>query len=321
MKKIPVCLLRLRFVLTRLWRYQQLYFLKPHDAINDTLTSSLLYRLDWTGPVVEIGSGDGVFSYIMHGGVFPTRYDRYLATNLKKIDIYDTHTPNLINPTRVLEKPNVIESIDAKLSHVKKVYEIGFSQAACYAAYENLPLRSKSISKIFYYTPHNLQNHDRAIQEAHRVLAPDGRMLILLYDDHVESGFLCHRLSKALTGRLGEFFCKLDNGRHDEICTLARSYEEWVCFFSENGFEIERSESGLSKVAWMAYDVQTRPFLKPLIKLFSCFPHPWRTIAKQVWRVCWYPYLVLFYLLFSNQYLRISGKDCYIAFQVKKVNN
>jgi len=141
---------RLQFFLTRLWRYQQLYFLKPHDAINDTLTSSLLYQLDWTGPVVEIGSGDGVFSYIMHGGAFSTRYDRYLAINLEKTDIYDTHTPNLINPTRVLEKPTVIESVDAKWSHVKKVYEIGSSQTACYAAFENLPIRGKSISKKFF---------------------------------------------------------------------------------------------------------------------------------------------------------------------------
>ena len=45
------------FIVSRLWNYLSLYFLKPFDAINDTLTASLISRLDWSGEFVEIGSG------------------------------------------------------------------------------------------------------------------------------------------------------------------------------------------------------------------------------------------------------------------------
>ena len=35
------------FVITRLWNYINIYFLKPFDAINDTLTASLLKEHTW----------------------------------------------------------------------------------------------------------------------------------------------------------------------------------------------------------------------------------------------------------------------------------
>ena len=93
------------FILSRLWNYLSLYFLKPFDAINDTLTASLISRLDWSGEFVEIGSGDGVFSYVMHGGTFPLWFDRYLMTDLTREDIYDTHRQNVLSGTRLLNSP------------------------------------------------------------------------------------------------------------------------------------------------------------------------------------------------------------------------
>ena len=65
----------LGFVITRLWRYFGLYFLKPFDAVNDTLTASLIRRLDWEGRFLEIGSGDGFYSYVLHGGAPPLWFD------------------------------------------------------------------------------------------------------------------------------------------------------------------------------------------------------------------------------------------------------
>lgn len=309
---------RLRFVLTRLWRYHNLYFLKPHDAVNDTLTSSLLHRLDWSGPVVEIGSGDGVFSYVMHGGFFPLWFDRYLLTDLSKPDIYDSHRADVLRPAVRLTAPDISLAIDAKESHVRKIGEIGFARHCQVAAYEALPLASASVPKIFYYTPHGLHDHEAAIREAARVLVPGGRMLILLYDSKFKPSFLCHRLGKALPGAAGHYFARLDNGRHDEITRLARTPAEWQDFFRRHGFVIEARHSGLSGFAWKMYDIQTRPLLKPLIRLFGGLPGPLRTAAKLLWMIACYPYLVLFYLLFSNEYVRIDHTDCYLAFQVRK---
>ncbi len=308
----------LLFVLTRLWRYHSLYFLKPQDAVNDTLTSSLLHRLDWSGPVVELGSGDGVFSYVMHGGYFPLWFDRYLMTDLSKLDIYDSHQADVLQPAISLGSPDILLAIDAKESHVRKIREIGFAKHSQVAAYEALPLSSASVPKIFYYTPHGLNDHEVAIREAARVLVSGGTMLILLYDEKLRPSFICHRLAQAFVGSFGAYFSRMDNGRCDEITRLAKSPEEWERFFQRHGFEIEARHSGLSAFAWKVYDIQTRPLLNPLIRLFGILPREIRTVAKLCWMVACYPYLVLFYLLFSNEYLRIDRTDCYLAYQVRK---
>ena len=308
------------FVLTRLWRYHGLYFLKPNDAINDTLTSSLLHRLDWSGQFLEIGSGDGVFSYVMHGGSFPLWFDRYLLTDLCKTDIYDIHHDGVFKPSKILKKPDIVLSIDAKISHVKKIKEIQFSKSAVVSNYEYLPLESNVFKNVFYYTPHGLVNHAEAMCEASRVMTPNGRMLILLFNSAIKKSFLCHRLSKITPQPFSSYFSKLDNGRCDEIMGLAKSPEEWRIFFLRHGLEIEKSYSGLSTFAWKVYDIQTRPILKQLVNFFNILPPKFRVIAKLSWMIFFYPYLIIFYLFYSNDFFKLNRANCYIAYQLKKVD-
>lgn len=304
--------------LSRLWQYNNLYFLKPHDAINDTLTSSILKNLDWSDEILEIGSGDGVFSYIMHGGKFDFKYDRYLNVDLSNKDIYDIHTERSVSTNSKLEYPNITCSLDAKESHVKKILEIGFSKDARVVEYERLPFRDNTIKKVFYYTPHGLMDHKKSIQEVYRILKPGGKLLILLFDSNFKSSFISYHLSNSLPNFLGKYFREIDNGRYEEITKLSKSKFEWSNFFEDNGFEIENTYSGLSTTAWKFYDIQTRFIFKFLIKIINSMPTKIRSIIKLFLVLINFPYQVLFYFIFSNQFLRISSKDCYLAYQLKK---
>ena len=301
-------------MLSRLWKYFSLYFLKPFDAVNDTLTASLLSRFNWSGEFVEIGAGDGVYSYIMHGGDFPLWFDRYLLTDLSQDDIYDTSSHNIVPRGKPIAFPRIKKAIDAKQSHVSKIKKIGFAGEAICAPYENLPILSESVEAVFYYTPHGLKDHEQAIREAYRIIRPGGRMVILLYDHLFKKAFLCYRLARFFPGILGRYFERLDNGRYDEIANLSKSLENWEEFFSRCGFSIQKSHTGLSSFAWKIYDTQTRPLLKPLIRLFNVFPRPLRTIFKFIWMILWFPILVIFYFLFSNDFLYIDKNNCYLVY-------
>ncbi|MBF0479364.1 MAG: methyltransferase domain-containing protein [Candidatus Omnitrophica bacterium] len=308
------------FVMKRLWQYLNLYYLKPFDAVNDTLTASLLTSFNWDGDVVELGSGDGEFTYIMHGGSFPLWFDRYLMVDMGNKDIFDTHKADVVRPERKLNYPRIRLAVDAKESHVQKIKEIGFAEEAQVAAYEQLPIADHSVEKIFYYTPHGLQDHDAALREASRILKPGGRMLILRYSEYVKTAFVCYVLSRKMKSRFwAEYFKKLDNGRHDEISSMARSEKEWIALFAGMGLRILREERGLSPLAWNIYDIQTRPLLKGLIRFFNLWPRGVRTILKFFWMVCWYPVIFIFYILFSNRIIGLERKSCYSAFEIVKL--
>ena len=309
------------FVITRLWRFFALYFLKPFDAVNDTLTASLLRRLDWSGPVVEIGSGDGVFSYVMHGGSFPLWFDRYLLSDTSaKDDIYDYHRAGVIRTGNLPSSPELQVALDRKFSHVQKVAEINFARLPVVTAYEHLPFADGALEKVFYYIPHGLENEDQAMNEVVRVLRPGARLLVLRYDERFVGAFLCYRLSQKLPGRLGAYFARLDGGRYMELTALARSQHAWRKYFEGLGLRVVQQFSGLNGIAWRFYDTQTRPVLRGLIRLFAVFPNRVRILFKLLWMVVWYPFLLLFYLVNSREILRLSsGYDCYVAYELEKI--
>ncbi len=305
------------FVATRLWNYLNIYFLKPFDAVNDTLTASLLKDYNWETPYIEIGSGDGMFSYIMHGGKFPIWFDRYLNIDLKKKDIFDTHQMNKNLPLKKIKNIKNLCAIDSKENHIKKIKEIGFADKAILSKYEKLPFKNESFHSLFLYTPHGLDNYDMCIKECNRTLDKDGNMIVLNFNKSIKDYFICHKLSKQVKGNLYDYLKSLDNGRHDEITNLSKSLEEWHLFFNKLGFKIIKFNQGLNPIAWMFYDIQTRPFLQPLIKFFNFFPRYLRTVLKLFWMIMWYPILLIFFVFFSNFFIK-SKKNCYYSFHLKK---
>lgn len=307
-----------QFALTRLWRFLNIYFLKPNDAVNDTITASLLTDFDWSGNVLEIGSGDGMFSYVMHGGGFPINFDRYRMTDLKKADIYDVHQKSILTTSKKLFSPIIEVAIDAKRAHVDKIREINFAKNVVQCAYEKLPFGDNHFDKLFVYTPHGLEDFDDLMDEATRVLMPGGSLFILVYDSAFQRAFLCKWLSKKLPGKLSDYFKLLDNNRYEELTGMSKSRVEWESDFFSRGLSIEKCLSGLNHFGWMLYDIQTRPLLRPLIKFFSKMPMGLRTMTKLIWMLIMFPYVVTCFYLTSNFKPYHSKENCYVAYHLKK---
>lgn len=307
------------FSFKRLWNYLNIYFLKPFDAVNDTITSDLLLKFKWKNNYTEIGSGDGMFSYIMHGNSFPIWFDRYLNVDLNNKNIFQTNY-KLIFPElkkkRFSIAPNL--SIDARRHHVEIIKKIKFSKSVKHSRYEDLKISKNSKDFIFFYTPHGLKNYNLALKEISNCLKIKGRLLVLLYLDEVKKNFLFYKLKNNSKGKLKIFFSKMDNGRYFETSKISKKYNSWNKLFKKNNLKILNYITGLRPAAWKIYDIQTRPFLKLLIKFFSLFPIFLRTILKFFWMIMFYPFLCLTYVFCSNISLRYQNKNCYIAFELIK---
>ena len=308
------------FSFLRLWNYLNIYFLKPFDAVNDTITSDLLLKFNWEKNYVELGSGDGMFSYIMHGNSFPIWFDRYLNVDLNSKNIFKSKNkiifPNL-KKKKFIIAPKL--SIDARLHHIELVKKIKFSKFAKKMNYENLGLTKNSEKLIFFYTPHGLKNYNISLNKAVTGLKKRGKIILLLYLNNVKDNFIFYKLRNKTIGVLKKFFTKMDNGRYNETNKISKNFKSWAKLFKKNNLVISDYYTGLSPFAWKIYDIQTRPVLKYLIRFFSILPLPIRTICKISWMAAFYPILCLIYLLCSNIRQGYLNKNSYIVFQLKKI--
>ncbi len=311
--------MKINFILSRLWQYLNIYFLKPFDAINDTLTSYIIFKnIKFKNNYVEIGSGDGMFSYIMHGGRFPLSFDRYLDIDFDKKNIFDVHSAKIQLKKKKfnnLIRPAV--SFDSRKNHVKKILNIGFSKKAISTKLESIHLKKKTTNFIFFYTPHGINNLEKCIKSASKILKKKGKMAILVFDNYVNKNFISYRLGSN-KNFISNFFKKIDNGRYNEISQYSKSPKEWEKVFKKNNLKILRVNSGLSGFAWKVYDIQTRPFLKILIRFFNFFPKIIRTILKFFWMLLLYPILLVFFILFSNLFFK-DRLNCYHAYELLKI--
>lgn len=301
-------------------KYFNIYFLKPFDAINDTVTSNLVGSYDWSKPYLEIGSGDGMFSYIMHGGYFPLKFDRYINVDLNKKDIFDTKHNLVFKKLKKIYTVNNLCSVDAKKSHVEMIDQIQFSKKSVLSKCETLPFLDNSFDSIFLYTPHGISDYNQVLSECYRVLSKSGRLIVLNFSDDVNRYFISYKLKNFFKKYkfISNYFKKLDNGRAEEIKKLSNNKNKWVRKFNDIGFEFIDCKEGLSGFAWSVYDIQTRPVLKFLIKFFNLFPLSIRTFLKFTWIIIWFPFLVIFYLIFANSQIKLFKKNCYYCFDLKK---
>ncbi len=281
-------------------RYFQLYWLKPFDAVNDAANAWALSQFEWVEPILEVGGGDGVFSFILHGGEFFLSEDRYRHGDLRLNDIYDVYRSD--RPLRIKHRIGRRYEVgaDLKLSHLQKSEETGLYQRLLSIKPEALPLGPGSFKTVFLYTFHGLTDYRRCLKEIRRVIRPDGTLLMIAFNQVVSRQFICYPLHKWFE-RLGwkglsAYFLKLDNGRYEELTGFSRSFSEWKRLLEEADFQLTKAYNQVSPLAWRVYDLQTRPLLRPLIR-FSEFLERLhlKTPVKALWVYLFLPLLVVFY--------------------------
>lgn len=305
-----------------------MYWLKPFDAVNDTANAIALLNFDWSkSPILEIGGGDGVFSFIMHGGKFAFEDDRYGQTDTSiKGDIYDIYKEEL--KLRITKEVSIKydTGLDLKLSHLYKSRETGIYKNLISSISEKLPLQDNFYSTVFLYTFHGLFDYSQTLKEIRRVIKKDGTLLMIAVNDTVKQSFICFNLHEYCKRKgwtkLSDYLSDLDGGRYQEIGTLfSKSMQEWKELFQETGFQIEEVYSQVSSLLWKIYDTQTRPFLKFMIRMNQILKNiHLKKLIKFLWVAPWLPVLYMFYLLLAKP-VRVSldevPKGVFLAIKVR----
>lgn len=299
-------------VLSLLRRYLQVYWLKPFDAVNDAANAWALRQFAWEPPILEIGSGDGVFSFIMHDGEFVLSDDRYDQSDPDRPgDMFDVYHKGRSLTIKRCASRSYEAGVDLKWSHVLKCKETQLYRKLVVSWPEPLPFAAASFKTVFLYFPHGLVEHgqvlnyERTLKEIRRVLRPDGTLLMTAVNRIVSHHFVCYPLHRFFERRgwrqLSEYFKKLDTGRYAEISGFGRAAEEWGKLLQEAGFKLGNIWTQVTPLAWRVCDFQTRPLLRPLIRSSRFLKRVrLKRTVKVAWVCTWLPALTLFYLLFAR---------------------
>jgi SAM-dependent methyltransferase len=271
-------------------RLMSLYWLRPEAAVWRAADCVALHDVEFRSPILDIGCGDGLFSFIRGGGRLTPEYDVFLQTAnldafLAKTDIYDHFDAKTVAPV-VAAPPRY--RIDLGLDHKRALLQKA-SALGCYAEVRecdaNGPLQVPAgmryrtvFSNILYW----LENYRFALTEIRRILADDGVAVLLVPNENFIPSLIYQRLYVQTQDPRWAWLDLIDRGRSQNV-QLCQSAERWTRDFGQAGLRVVRHQSHLSRLFLQMWDIGLRPISNLLIEMANGLSPTDRLRLKQKW--------------------------------------
>ena len=249
------------------------FWLRPETAMWRAIDINAMRSFNFTFPSLDLGCGDGIFSFIRAGGLFPRSFDAFqtvesLDKYFENADVFDASDdspgPNVERaPSYKIDvgfdhKKNLLSKA-SKLSLYKELIEGDANQP--------LPFEDSRFSTIFSNIVYWLDEPKLVFSEIHRVLKPGGKACLMLPNETFPKFSFYNQFYVRTHNEEWAFLEKLDRGRFEENVRQAKSSKEWEELILESGLSISEHVSHLSKTAVQIWDIGLRPLFPVLLKM------------------------------------------------------
>lgn len=254
-------------------------WLRPESALWDTIASSLVSKIPFESPSLDLGSGDGLFSFITAGGAFSPQWDRYCSIG-----------PDPMGPERwIVRAPRhrIDWALDLKPDLLRQADGLGFYRNLILSdANRPLPFDSESFQSVFSNILYWLNSADSSFREIARVLRPGGWAWLCLPDHRFREFCVSYRWKESNSKMLQW----LNRGR-DESLRWTISLSEMERLASRAGLKVVSHVTYLSPLTLKIWDVGLRPLFPVLIRMLEKLGEADRQSAKSEWVETVYPIL------------------------------
>lgn len=254
------------------------FWLRPETALWREIDIRVMHAFEMRSPSLDLGCGDGVFSFIRAGGEFDRSFDAFrsvaqLDQFFQNVDVFDSFDEGL--NSAVTKSPNyqIDVGFDQKKNLLKKAGQLGlYGTLQQGSANQSLPFPSASFSSVFSNIVYWLDSPQFVIAEISRVLKPGGVACLMLPNITFPQFSFYNQLYVKGGDTQWEFLKLLDRGRFSDNLRHAKSLIEWQQMFEQSGLKIEQHHSHLSKLTVQAWDIGLRPLFPILLEMANELP-------------------------------------------------
>jgi len=249
------------------------YWLRPETALWREIDIRAMRSFAFRSPSLDLGCGDGIFSFVRAGGGFEKSFDAFRAMArldrfFENIDVYDVFDES-IRPA-VARRPGY--SIDCGFDHKENLLGKArslslYRELKAGDANRRLPFPDESFNSVFSNMVYWLDDPEAAIAEIGRILRPDGQACLMLPNKTFPEFSFYNQLFVKTGNPDWRFLENLDRGRFADNLRQAHSSETWERMFRDADLRIKRHVAHLSKTAVQMWDIGLRPLFPVLHRM------------------------------------------------------
>lgn len=258
------------------------YWLRPESGLWDSIAARLLRTaLKDTSDIMEVGIGNGFFSFLLFGGRFTPEFDWFYSVDTegfwKHADIFD-HDSNISINRFIAKAPDVRLSLglDHKQTLLNQAARLGFVNAIVqHDCNQPLPvdrLYQTAYSNMLYW----LNDPIEAMNNIGKTLEPGGQLVTVFPNSDFYKSCVSYVRQEPL-------WKLINRGRANHIM-WHMDLPEFELKIRELGvFEIKSSSRYLAPTTLKTWDIGLRPLSVPLIKMANSLEPGKRQEIKEEW--------------------------------------
>lgn len=260
--------------------FLNLYWLRPETAIWRVLDVIQMKNIQFKKPFLDLGCGDGTFSFTHFGGKCNIDFDIFQAKNTENFfkgnDIYNQttdFTPNVTSKPKI----KIDVGVDLKQSLLDEAKKLNLYETLLkHDLNKPLPFDDESFETIFsntFYWIHNLQ---QLLLESNRILKKKGKLIICVPDIKFKKNLIYNFFldSKQIWAK------SLDRGIYSNANEHCYSYSKWKSLFADAGLKIISHSNYLSENFIKFHNIGMRPYSPYVIEMANNLSSP--NIRKKI---------------------------------------
>jgi len=258
-----------------------IYWLRPETAIWRTLDALQLRQIKFLKPIVDIGCGDGLFTFTSLGGKIDVDYDVYRT--MKKTDKFfngvDIHDQKSDINFKITKQPKISVDLGLDWKHnlLKKAEKLKIYQKLVkHDANKQLPIQSNKFKTVFSNTFYWMDNIEHILSESKRICHQDGKIIIFVPDKKFKESLIFNQYLST-----GVRWAKmLDRGISNNM-KHCYSLKEWKSLFSKVGLKIDYHSNYGTEQLVKFWSIGLRAYSPYLIEMSNTINLKTRTDIKQ----------------------------------------